>query len=776
MGWHAFKGQPEARTLFGGFVVFGLMILNDLGVDNRVWVGPRLTAIGFAVFVLSMAGSLAARYARLFGELKVLSADLSSKNRRLFNLDKLKDEFLANTSHELRTPLNGIVGLADSLIDGVSGKLPGKATEHLGMIVSSGRRLSRLVDDLLDFSKLKSRDFNLQLGPVDMHALTDVVLTLSLPLLVGKELRLVNEVPPGAPLVQADENRVQQIMHNLVGNAIKFTPRGRISVSCLAADEAPGGGEITGTIAAAAGHLTIVVSDTGIGIPEDQLDSVFESFEQLDGTSERAQGGTGIGLAITRELVELHGGTIGAESEPARGSRFSFTLPLSDDTRPVESTAPGPREVTLGPAPPGPLGDSQDASSTLVVVGARRRILVVDDDPVNRQVLVNYLELRDFSVTEAHDGFEALELIRNGEPYAAVVLDVMMPGLSGYEVCRSIRRKIPSTQLAIIPLTAKDRPQDLVTGLQVGANDYLTQPFSKDVLLARLDAHLRLQESHRLLEEYNQTLEEKVEERTADLRTAQKQLVESAKMASLGTLVAGVAHEVNTPVGVGVTAASLIVQETRELAETYQAGAITKSRLERYLDRMHQTGDVILTNLQRTSDLVKSFKQVSVDQTTESRREFELKEYLESVLRSLSPQFGSRDVAITVECPGDLSITSYPGAFAQIVTNLVMNSLDHGFEGSRSGRITVSARTEGDRLIVSYTDDGRGIEAEVLPRIFDPFFTTSLQRGSGLGLNIVYNLVTHRLGGSIECSSESGAGVLFTITLPLTTGESNDAG
>ncbi|MCP5029962.1 MAG: hypothetical protein GY929_27155, partial [Actinomycetia bacterium] len=212
--------------------------------------------------------------------------------------DKLKDEFLANTSHELRTPLYGITGLAESLIDGATGELPAETKANLSMIAGSGRRLGRLVDDILDHSRLTHKSLKLRRRPVDLRPLAEVVLTLQGPLAGSKELELINAVPPDLPAADAYEARLEQILHNLVGNAVKFTEEGKIEVSA--------------TIEVA--ELVVTVEDTGIGIPQDKREQIFGAFEQADSGVQRAFGGTGLGLTVTRELVELHGGSIRVES------------------------------------------------------------------------------------------------------------------------------------------------------------------------------------------------------------------------------------------------------------------------------------------------------------------------------------------------------------------------------------------------------------------------------------------------------------------------------
>ena len=220
------------------------------------------------------------------------------------NLTNSKNEFLANTSHELRTPLNGIIGIAESLIDGATGKLPENTHYNLGLIASSGRRLSNLVNDILDFSKLRHKNIELQIKPVGMREITDVVFALSQPLIGKKRLKLINEISFNVPLVDADENRVQQILHNLIGNAIKFTEEGKVVVLATVVGE----------------QLEITVADTGIGIPVEQHDRIFESFEQADSSTARVYNGTGLGLAIAKQLVELHGGQIWLESTLGKGS------------------------------------------------------------------------------------------------------------------------------------------------------------------------------------------------------------------------------------------------------------------------------------------------------------------------------------------------------------------------------------------------------------------------------------------------------------------------
>jgi PAS domain S-box-containing protein len=278
--------------------------------------------------------------------------------------------------------------------------------------------------------------------------------------------------------------------------------------------------------------------------------------------------------------------------------------------------------------------------------------------------------------------------------------------------------------------------------------------------LAEKRVEMRTQELSRSNDELKLTLER--------LQQTQKQLVESEKMAALGGLVAGIAHEINTPVGVGVTAASVLEDETRQLAELYRQGQMKKTDLEQYMSVTERSSQMILNNLERAAELIRSFKQVAVDQSSESKRRFNVKNYLEEILTSLTPSLRKARARCAVDCVADLEIESYPGVLSQIITNLVINALAHAFDGEQNGVISIAVKKSEDRLEIEFSDNGKGMGPEVLAKIFDPFFTTRRgEGGSGLGLHIVYNLITQTLKGGIASRSQPGHGTSFAIQWPL---------
>lgn len=425
-------------------------------------------------------GELSQSFNMMALQLKESFAALEAQNQ-------IKDEFLANTSHELRTPLNGIIGLAESLIDGVAGKLPEKALFDLSLLVSSGRRLSNLINDLLDFSQMRNQHVKLQLRPIGLREMADIVLMLNQPLIGQKNLQLVNEIPSNIPLVSADENRIQQILHNLVANGIKFTENGHVTISAKIAD-LPRMGK----------GVEITISDSGIGIEKKNRIRIFESFEQGDGSTARQYGGTGLGLAVTKQLVELHGGEIRVESTIGVGSRFIFTLPISNDQKVPENKSAQDLQLSSKNI------ELQRIVSTNEQLNVNDnkpvtdieydifKILIVDDEPVNRQVLTNYLSLQNYELIQATNGIEALEIMKAGFKPDMILLDVMMPKMTGLEVCRKIRERMQANELPILMLTAKNRVSDMVEGLAAGANDYLAKPISKNELLARIKTHIQL--------------------------------------------------------------------------------------------------------------------------------------------------------------------------------------------------------------------------------------------------------------------------------------------
>jgi signal transduction histidine kinase len=285
--------------------------------------------------------------------------------------------------------------------------------------------------------------------------------------------------------VEGDENRLQQIFYNLIGNAIKFTDQGEIRVAAIQVDS----------------MVRVSVSDTGIGIPEEKFETIFQAFEQGDSASSRAYSGTGLGLSITRHLVELHGGEIRLGSEVGKGSTFYFTLPMSDGL-PGEDNLPAvSRVVNDTPTEenfllPSAANPQPAALDTPPSNRDPYQVLVVDDDPVNLQVAANHLLLENISFQTASDGRGALERIESGERPHVLLLDIMMPKITGYEVCRRLRETFSPSELPIIMLTAKTHVADLVEAYKAGASDYLSKPFSKDELISRVRCHLDLRGSY----------------------------------------------------------------------------------------------------------------------------------------------------------------------------------------------------------------------------------------------------------------------------------------
>ncbi|MDR2164305.1 MAG: HAMP domain-containing histidine kinase [Zoogloeaceae bacterium] len=271
-----------------------------------------------------------------------------------------------------------------------------------------------------------------------------------------------------------------------------------------------------------------------------------------------------------------------------------------------------------------------------------------------------------------------------------------------------------------------------------------------------------VEEQTRELQESNQQLHKAL----SDLQSATDQMIQNEKLAALGSLVAGIAHEVNTPLGIGVTAASHLEESAATLANTFAAGTMKKSDLTNFLATCQETVRIILSNLTRAANLIQSFKKIAVDQSSEDWQVIALESYLKDIIVSLTPKLRKTRIQACIHCPETLHFNTMPGALSQIITNLVSNSVAHAFEKDEEGTITITVKPKKQGITLIYEDDGKGISRENLPRIFDPFFTTRRgQGGSGLGLHLVYNIIRN-LGGAINVNSVPGEGATFTINLP----------
>lgn len=396
-------------------------------------------------------------------------------NSELIKVAQLKNTFLANTSHELRTPLNGIIGISEYLKDYSTDLGDQHLVKHLKTLSNSGKRLLNLVNDVLDFSKLDNNSLKLKMEPVNILQQANDAIAVTLPEFANKDLIVENKLDPYSPLVMADPNRIQQVILNILGNALKYTECGTITLFNQFDNET----------------MTVSIRDSGSGIAQSDLQAVFGVFNQQAAEYGEEKGGIGLGLAIAKQIINLHGGTIQVNSVIGEGSTFSFDLPLAKpgaifERRHVrQPTQPIATETIQTSA-------KQAPSNTISTLP---KILVVDDDAINRMVMTSLLQ-DSYRIIEAENGQQAVDLINDNEKFDLVLLDIMMPKLNGFEACKLIRMKLGKDVLPIIFVTARNVEEDLAVGFAAGGNDFIEKPISKHKLLPRLTRLLTKSLSH----------------------------------------------------------------------------------------------------------------------------------------------------------------------------------------------------------------------------------------------------------------------------------------
>jgi signal transduction histidine kinase len=390
-------------------------------------------------------------------------------------------------------------------------------------------------------------------------------------------------------------------------------------------------------------------------------------------------------------------------------------------------------------------------------------ILVVDDNANNRVTVKELLaNIPKVQVVEASSGEEAL-LMTLEHKFQLILLDVQMPGMDGYETARLLQMTERTRNIPVIFLTAVFKNEEFVKrGYALGAVDYLTKPLDDNMLLNRVRNYQRLYER-----------ECELLDALGDLQAMQESLLQSEKLSALGSIVAGISHELNTPLGNAKLSMSTLRDLIADMRKSYQNGALTKGGITRFFSDAQSVTDLTYRSIDRAVDLVCSFKQVAIDQTTEKRRQFDLARVVEETIATLRPSYINDPWEFVIDIPENCVLDSYPGSLEQILINLVHNSIRHGFQGRAEGRIVISAEwqpctTYLAHVRLRFSDNGIGIEEQYLSRIFDPFFTTRLGRGgAGIGLNIVYRIVTNLLGGTISVDSKPTAGTTYMICIPI---------
>jgi signal transduction histidine kinase len=657
---------------------------------------------------------------------------------KLKELDEAKSHFFANLSHELRTPLTLILSPLDALRGHPEITRHSKLKETLHLMYENGLRLLSLINDLLELVRLEQGKLDMHFEPVDLKKFLPGIISAIRGVAERRGHLLEMKLDPAASLiVKADKDRLEKIFINLLFNAIKFTAKGGQIHVCAFQEN---------------GSVLIDVQDTGIGIAEENLNAVFDRFWQEHGSATRSRPGTGIGLSLVRELVELHHGAVSVTSKKGEGSTFRVQLPVSTEPVPAESLSKKEdawlgelyRKASYSQAE----AISDDVKVTNDSIGRsshRHTLLLVEDDVDMQRFLIS--ELSDsYNVILASDGQLGWDLAHERQP-KLVLTDMMLPKIDGITLCRQLRASPSLLPTKIVLITARGDDRTKLDALEAGADDFLVKPFSIVELKTRLANLLLTGQLERELQAQNQMLESTLKQ----LQMAETQLIQNARLSALGSLSAGIMHEINNPVNFMLTA-------VHYLKTVLPDGAA---------DAQEAAGD-IQGGLKRIRDIISDLKEFAYGGASAVKKECDPEKIVRTAKRLLAGELNA-DVRLEEEVQDQVIIFGSENQLVQLLVNVLQNALHATAKNKAAGkervvRISVSADTT--HSILSIWDNGTGIKEDHRARIFDPFFTTKdVGQGTGLGLSICHTIVKQH-GGEIVVQTEWGRFTQFMIRIP----------
>ena len=666
-----------------------------------------------------------------------LRHQLDVQNRELQALDRLKTNFFSNVTHELRTPLTLILGPVETILK-KSHDLPPQIHENLLLAQRNALRLLKLINDLLDLTRMEQGENVLSLRRFRLEpylgGIVDSVRHLGLA--KGISIRLLEG--NSEDTLEADPAKLEKIVLNLLTNAVKFTPRGgTISVSW----ERQGDREL------------ISVTDTGVGISLADQEKIFDRFYQVSGDSGRQSQGVGIGLALVKELVEQHGGTLRVASESGRGSTFTADLPVAaahDETVPLLEPS-GSNEEDSEPfreafrsADRTFINREVENSDDVRVLGSGQfTVLVVEDEPDVLRYISGFLSEKH-RVVLVREGSQTEALVEEFQP-DLLLLDWMLPDRSGLSICHDLRQDPKHSDRKIVILTARVDEESKMEALKAGADDFLLKPFSSLELQTRIDNLLRSGELQKRLRERNTELQETLRK----LEQTEAQLIQSEKMNALGSLSAGLLHEINNPLNYAFSGIQLLEMNPEGLDE----------------DSKETVAD-IRDGIKRVIDVIRDLKTFAYPEKPGSQSRFPIREIVDPARKIATREL--EDIEFVEEFSDDLTLDGQKTQWLHVLINLFTNAGRALHEGPDNPhpRIILRAEKTDKGLLLSCTDNGPGIPKEIIKRIFDPFFTTrDVGEGMGMGLSICRTIVENH-GGSMEVKAIPNQETTFTIFIP----------
>jgi signal transduction histidine kinase len=687
-------------------------------------------------------------------QLQDVNLQLEKSNQKLRELDEAKSRFFANISHELRTPLTLLIAPVETLLNKGEGILPAERQAMLGTMQANAMRLLKLINTLLDLVRLETHTVELQKAPIILadfiHGLGKACLALAQDKRITIETACASDIQP----IMADVEKLERVCLNLLFNALKFTPAGgRISLTAIREND----------------HLCIQVRDTGVGIAEEHLTHLFTRFWQADASSQRRFQGMGIGLALVKEIIELHGGSVSVESKVGKGSTFSARLPyepaheaatvpkvrLKADGEPITgewiidlyrraefstSLADSPRRSATEISPPKMVRKDGKKAPTL---------LIAEDEPDMMTYLCSQLS-EDFEIIQATDGSDAVTKASQYLP-DIVLSDLMMPYKDGMQVCRELRERTSTRMIPVVLLTARPDERTKIEALTAGATDFIGKPFSLTEVRVRLMNLAASNRYQRELADQKKRLEATLEQ----LKEAESILVQHEKLSSLGRMSAGLIHEINNPLNFASQGIYWLKQLSGRLPDTLKG-------------EFAETLDDIDTGVKRVVTIITDLRSFTRP-NQEGYSDFELQPLIKTVLRFFS-HHEKDGVSFVVDVPEGLMIHGNHGHITQVLVNLLQNGIDatadKTYPDGDEPIIQIHISQKQDRITLSVKDNGSGMSRETQDNVFDPFFTTKeVGKGLGLGLSICHRILADHQG-LISIHSEQGIGTEFILDLP----------